>query len=551
MRRWISALIPLFMACSGQPKDAAEWARRAQSRSHVEDQLRDLEQVSAATGGVSAAAPHLVELLKGPPAVRKKAAALLAESVEPSLAPKLVAALDPGLALPNDSIDANRIIAKAVLSLRPRVGMPMLETMALFPDPQIQREAIDAIAEVGGEPAVAALSKVAMSQQTELMNVGRAVRALGRLGSPAAVPVITRFLLVGRDGFRFTQDALEAAFHLGSPMVEPLLQQLRQPDPTLLQELQKSAEDESVVFARAASALAVLQDTRAIPALEDKLGYRNANLEAQQDVRAAVAMALGRLRSAGAAKAIARLAAEEREPMVQRWYCEAVALTGNREALAVLAPAFSAPGWELRQQALVALSRLGDERDEKTLRAAETTDAQLLERSCDQPSREPDEPGCAEERTRHREAFAQMRARLAVKKRCRGELPCWTERLGDEDAAVRDRAALEVAGLMLGSRPPPETVSRVIEALVKAVERPVGSEADGTARWPALLALHWILGQRRDIPVDAPSLAARLEAVADQDSGNGHAMRALDDTVRVAVRLRRLARPEGASSASP
>src|SRR5512138_3785084 len=98
MRHAAAVLCLAVLAACGNPKDAEGWAKRAASRSRLDEKLAALAEVRKAPGDRKAAVPYLVEILKDDGAHAKakgEAAVDLAEIGDPSAVPALLAALRP------------------------------------------------------------------------------------------------------------------------------------------------------------------------------------------------------------------------------------------------------------------------------------------------------------------------------------------------------------------------------------------------------------------------------------------------------------------------
>jgi HEAT repeat protein len=227
-------------------------------------------------------------------------------------------------------------------------------------------------------------------------------------------------------------------------------------------------------------------------------------------VRVLAAESLGRMRAREAAKALAEAAARERDPNVRDRYCDALARIGDPSVIAVLKGAAGAGDWDVREGPLVAISRLGGAAELPFVEAARGKDCA---------------PGCAPARER---AYGGMAARLEAAKAC-GDAACWTAKLGDASAAVRDRAALELgrAGTAASAA-----------ALGDAIVRPVADPGDLAARYHAVLALGWIAG-REKVGAAGAEIAKKLDAMIAADRGRTLTAGVNDDALRLATRLRR------------
>ncbi len=505
MRHAIVALGIACAACQGTPKDAAGWARAATRRNRVQEKVEAVEQARKAPGDKKAAVPDLVLLLKDAPKVRAAAAVALGEFQDPSAVAPLVAAVDLGGGgdRPAETNDANRQIATALGALRAREAVPVLAKLTRSRDGFTQVAAVDALGDIGDPGGVEALVAVASDEETEPFTVKKALLALGKIGDPRAGPVILQMLFRERRGASFFPEAAFAAYEIGPPMAEPLLAVLRGEDAKLQAWARANGVLEGALYAKAAQVLGDLGDARAVPALVRRLSYADRVAEAQILVRVYAAESLGRLRAREAVKPIGDMLLREKDPDLRDRYCDALVRIGDRAALPVLAKAARGGSWEARSGALAALSQLGGEAEARVVVEARRSDAA------------------------HAAELDLMQARLAAARECRTDLACWTRKLADRKAAVRDRAALEVG--WLGG--PPQAA-----ALASAAVLPVETDADLAARWHALLALDWVTA--RGAP-GALVIADQLDALVDRERGRSFTAKVNEDAKRLSVRLRR------------
>jgi HEAT repeat protein len=508
MRHALVALVIACAACQGTPKDPAGWARAAVRRNRVQEKVEAVEQARKAPGDKKAAVPDLILLLKDAPKVRAAAAVALGEFQDPSAVAPLVAAVDlaGGGDRPAETNDANRQIATALGALHAREAVPVLAKLTRSRDGFTQVAAVDALGDVGDPAGVDALLGVASDPETEPFTVKKTLLALGKIGDPRAGPAILQMLFRERRGASFFPEAAFAAYEIGPPMAGPLLAVLRGEDAELLAWARANGVVEGALYAKAAQVLGDLGDARAVAALLQRLSYVDRMAEAQVLVRVYAAESLGRLRAREAVKPIGEMLLREKDPDLRDRYCDALVRVGDPAALPVLARAAQGGSWEARSGALAALSQLGGDAEARTVEAARRSDAA------------------------HAAELGLMAARLAAARECREDLACWTRKLSDPQAAVRDRAALEV-GRRGGSAQ--------AAALTSAAGLPVETDADLAARWHALLALDWVT--TRGAP-GALVLAGQLDDLADRERNRNFTAKVNEDAKRLAVRLRRQSR---------
>jgi HEAT repeat protein len=515
----ILAAACLALAACGNPKDAEGWAKRAASRSRLDEKLAALSEVRRAPGDRKAAVPYLVEILKdgdAHPKAKAEAAVALGEIGDPTAVKPLVDAAKPD-ARDRDTMDANRHFADALGALRAKEAVPVLEKLLeQSPDGFTQVAAIDALGRIGDPAAVDALVKVATGEKVEPFTARKALLALGRIGDRKATPAVLQMLFEERPGVSFFPEASFAAVQIGRPMEAPLLDVLEGRDARLGEWAKQHGVLPGALYAKSAQLLGDVGGAEAVPALVKKLGYQDPDARVAMFVRVFAAESLGRMRAREAVRPLADLVVKERDPDVRDRYCDALARIGDGAALPPLRTAAQAAGdWRLRQGPLTALSRIGGEEERSVIASAKGKECGA---SCP--------PQLAA-------ALDGMVARLDAAKACSGAVGCWAGKLGDPSAAVRDRAALEV-GRAGGAAQ--------ATALGEAIARPVNGDPDLTARYHAVLALGWIAGRERLGAAGAP-IAQKIDDVIAADRGRTLTVGVNEDALRLATKLRRSAGP--------
>lgn len=509
MRHAIAAACCLLVvvAC-GNPSDPEGWAKRAESRSRMDEKLQALAEVRKAPGDRKAAVKPLVEILKQAPKARAQAALALGEIGDPAAVKPLVDAIDFA-SQDRDVLDANRFIADALGALRARDAVPALTKLVTSPDGYVQVSAVDALGRIGDPAAIDTLVGVATGAP-EPFTAKKALLALGRIGDAKAAPAVMKMLFEERPGVSFFPEASFAASQIGRPMAQQLLAVLEGKDAALSAWAKERGVVQGALYAKSAQLLGDVAGAEAVPALLAKLAYTDSDPGVQLYVRVLAAESLGRMRAREAAKALADGAARERDPNVRDRYCDALARIGDPAVLPALKGAAAAGDWDVREGPLVAISRLGGAAELPFVTAAKDKDCP---KACDATKAA---------------AYAGMTARLEAARSC-GDVSCWAGKLGDGSAAVRDRAALEVGRAGTAAH-----AAALGDAVVRAVDGP----ADVAARYHAVLALGWIAGREKVGPAGA-EIAKKIEAMIAADRGRTLTAGVNEDALRVATRLRR------------
>jgi HEAT repeat protein len=509
----------LALAACGNPKDAEGWAKRAASRSRLDEKLAALSEVRKAPGDRKAAVPHLVEILKDAdahPKAKGEAAVALGEIGDPAAVKPLMDAVQVS-ARERDAMDANRHYADALGTLRAREAVPVLtDLLNGSTDGYTQVAAVDALGRIGDPAAVDTLVKVATGDKVEPFTARKALLALGRIGDKKASPAILKMLFEERPGVSFFPEAAFAAVQIGRPMAAPLLDVLEGRDAALGAWAREHGVVQGALYAKSAQLLGDVGGSEAVPALVKKLGYQDSDPRIATFVHVFAAESLGRMRARDAVRPLAELVPRERDPDVRDRYCDALARIGDPAAIPPLRTAAAQGGdWALRQGPLAALSRIGGEPERAVVASAKAKDCG---------------PSCP---AAIASAFARMTARLDAARACSAEVACWAGKLADPNPAVRDRAALEV-GRGGGAAQ--------AAALGDAVVRPVTGDPDLAARYHAVLALGWI-SSREKLGAAAEPIAQKIEAMIAQDRGRTLTAGVDEDALRLATKLRRTAQP--------
>jgi HEAT repeat protein len=514
MRHAAIALACFALLACAPPSDPAGLAKQAYKRNRLDEKLHALEQVRKAPGDRKAATPFLVKILeeKQHPRARAAAALALGESGDPTAIEPLMKAIDGG-AKDRDGIEMNRRIAEALGALKAKEAVQKLGQLTTFPDGFVQVAAVDALGAIGDPAAVETLTVVAMDPQGEPFTSKKATLALGRIGDPKSMPLILKMMFVSRGGVSFFPEAAFAASQIGPSMIPPLLKVLEGKDEELSAWAREQKYPAGALYAKAASVLGDVGDASVVPALVQKLSYKDADEGLQLFVRVYVAEALGRLRAREAVKPLAEALGRERIPDARDRLCDALARIGDPAALPALKAA-AAGDWDSKVAPLTAISRLGGEGERAMIAAAATA----CGAACPAPQKK---------------ALTGMLARLDAAKACDAQAPCWAGKLSDASAEVRDRAALEV-GRTGGAAE--------AAALGDAIVRKVDSDEEREARYHAVLALGWIAKKDPKAVTSGAAIAEKINAMILQDKGRKLVEGVNEDAMRLALRLERAAR---------
>jgi HEAT repeat protein len=343
---------------------------------------------------------------------------------------------------------------------------------------------------------------------TPIAAAKKAVEELGEAREARAVPSLVKLLYEDHQGRTLAPEASFALFQIGKLSADALLKVVQNQDSQLGTWATAHHVPDSWLLAEAAPVLGDFVDPRAEAPLLVLLRYESADKNVELVVRRRAAGALGRLHSRAAVDRLAELVAVE-NLQARHEFVHALIQIGGRRALPALARAATDGAWEVRQVGLDGLTMLGDEREQPAFQ-------QILQREADSITIEcrahPNYAGCNDPTALTGTMLSRARGfgkRLEAAARCKQDLGCWTERLKDADAGVRERAVLELARQGTG---------RQVEPLFGAVDDP-----DAAVQFAAVQSLEWLLAN--DAPTRAlgrrhvPSLEARLVGSEDTVAG--------------------------------
>lgn len=361
-------------------------------------------------------------------------------------------------------------------------ALDLAEALRQAPDEITRRAFRDALIELG-EPAVSAVTDLLGDPAEGVRRA--AASALGRIGSPAALPALMRTLNPRYEGApRVRQQAAQALGEIRSPEAVPALLEALASDP------------HGTVRLVAVGALGRIGDPRAAPALLDALkgedfllraeaalalgrlqGRERESLQALLDrlageenglVRSALALGLGETRRPEAVPALVDLLQGPEPESVRRSAAWGLAQIATPEAEKALEWALASPQGEVRQAAAFALGAAGNPAAAPILRRTALDD--------------PD----PEDRARAAQLLGSLGSAAAVE-------PLTQLLRDDRYPSVRRVAAQALASL--GQR---AAVPALLEALI--------DDPDLTVRAAAAEALG-VLGDPRAIPVLTEALA--------------------------------------------
>jgi HEAT repeat protein len=545
----IAALGLGVAGCKSDPDAPETWISKLDEKSvKVQvDAIDNLERI-----GDKVAVPALIAQLKKGGAVKLAAVRALGKFQDPSIAPALIEAIDLSVGSGTDEAtkqgnEANKLIAMLLGDLREKAGVqPLLDLATKSKDPFVRVEAINTLGLIGDVKAVAPLSAIATDDLTDNFVTKKAIQALGNIGDPAAVPAIVKMMFRERKGVSFFPEASYAVFQIGPAASDPLLTVLEGKDA----DLKKFCDEHDIfieaTYAKAAQVLGDLNEKRAIPTLIKYIDYQHEDLLRQLLVRMQAADALGRMRAKEAAPVIAKQLGEE-EANVRATYARALVNIGDTRIVPqLIACALKGDSMDKKIQAreacYLALSRVGEEKALAQWLAWEKAEPKASFNRCfkemdySYPGDKAKEEAAKKKATEHCDALSQtvkkmlddQKSRLVAYGECKQDVGCWTKKLDDPDAKVRERAAYELGRIGDVSAMP---------ALVKAM-----ANADLDARYAAILAADWLITGSKEGLAAAKALVPTMEEQLKNEAGKLHFVKVNEDLKRLVVKIQRLDR---------
>lgn len=497
----------------------------SKARKHCEEAVRTVGKAKA-----KAALPGLLEMVKAPetniPDDRHRSAAVGAISLigDASAGDALIAAIDLTTGNSSDTKDkaanrSNEAIATALGSLKVKKAVPkLLELIEASKSDYVVLKAVRALGEIGDEAAVDALVEIALHHNNKFMRKN-AVEALGNIGSAKAVEALVQMMFIEYQGVSFYREASYALFQVGPACADTLLNTMAMKNEAVNQYFSKHGGiKESAIKAKCGYVLGDLRDERAVEpllkAFEDAvtnkdpvvLVYASAPL-------AAVGASTGDKRVGPAlAKQAFSLDASLRDPLMR-----ALVQVHYTPAAKEMVEAMSMDHF------VSACVKAGNSKE-----ACEASDNKASIQGAQQAAADHAtnlaggdllpliQKIIADEKDPKMKAYFTERAkRVEAAKECGSDTACWTKKLSDGNAFVRERAAWEMSWL----KDPP------LDALAKLLK-----DKNDKVRSAAIMA-YWIRGDKRAIP--------QIEATLAEEAGSADYIRVNEDLKRLLVHLSR------------
>lgn len=542
------ACASIFFACAKADPDKAETWFKALSSSQLNVQKNALNELRRI--GDRAAVPAILPLLQEDGEIRAEAAKVLGRLGDAAAVPALIEAIDLKVGTGSDKAsrdanNANKEIAEALGALGDKSAVePLMKLTNESRDAFVKVASINSLGILGDSRAVEGLSNIATSNSEEPFVSKKAVQALGVIADPAAVPAITKMLFYERKGVSFYKEASLSAYQVGPPAAGPLLTVLEGKDEELNTWAEKNDIYLEALYIKAAQVLSDLDEQKAIPELIKKATYvrpgtsPNAIDPMVLLTRRNAALALGRLNAPEAVPALVR-GLDEDEGNIRNDFAQALVQIGDERALAPLAAcALKGPLMDkaahARKGCYDALSLLGNAKTKEQWDSWMKAEPELSSKACmrgltyDSKSKANAQAHCDALAASVVKFLEAGKPRLDAAVECGKEIECWTGKLKDEEASVRQRAALELGRL---------EATQAIEPLMAAL-----SDSNDVVRLAAILTVDRLASASKEALAAARKGLPALEKQIDEEKDKVHTARVNEDLVRLAMKIHRLER---------
>lgn len=530
MKRTIGAVcLALALAftpgCKGDPATPEYWGKSLDKSPKAKDRVRVIDDLRS-SGKLSAAfLPMLHQRLENEKSYEVKAsiAKILSEMKDPSSIEPLINALDLGNTEPAAN-QANKEITAALGAIGDPKAEPQLLKLLNAKDAYTKIEAINALGTMKSKAAVKKLIDIAEDDNGEPFIAKKAVQALGDIGDPAAVPLLTKMMFKERRGVSFYVESSFALYQIGDKSKDAMLPILEGKDKELLAWANQAGLIEAALYAKAAQVSGDLHDARAEKVLMQKLQFDNPMLDVKLFVRMRAADALGRIRSKDAVKTLSAMLTEE-EATARGEYIRALVKIGSVDAAPALAKSAQTGSWDARESAMVGLAMVGDEKALEDFKKFDAAEEGLTTAECKE---QPEYKGCNEPASlvkTHKVRIAELQLRIDAAKECKQDSACWTKKLDDKDAGVRERAALELGR---------SGKADAMEPLMKHLR-----ESNLDTRLAIIQGVDW-LADDKAVAAKAKSLVADLDKQIAEEKGKTEFVKVNEDLRRLAVKLKRI-----------
>ncbi len=428
------ALVTGVFACSpsAEPGTVEFWLEQLDDTQKRQEALRELGKL-----GDERALPAVLTLFNEPGEWQPKAAFALGQLGDVSATQDLIANVDFQVGTGRDKGSKlkqriNQNVARALGMLKATDGVDPMINLMKNQEPNTKEQAMIALGKIGDERGVEPLMAIATGTAHPYLRK-IAIQSLGDLGNAKAIPALIEMLFVEVPGISFVNEAGYSLAQIGKPAADALV--------TTLERKNKKVEairlgdgskiQEGAIEAKAARILGDLKISSAEKSILAALGKYYGQFTGKGQMHATIpgavmelTEALGKVGGDASVPMIQKIALTE-DARVRGKATEALTNLGARKAIPTLVDSAKKGTKEARRHAVVAISRLGLAKD---IASYDTLAA----------------GGGEVDGATMKKLIDAHRGRLVAAKECDTKADCWTAKLSDADALVRERAALEL-----------------------------------------------------------------------------------------------------------
>lgn len=519
------ALSLWFAGCKSDPSTPEHWDKRLADAKGTKGKVKAVEDLRSSKHMGPAMLPMLRKHLESEkaPEVKGAIARVLGEQKDKDAVDALIASVDLAGSDRADR-EMNIELGRALgLIGDPRGTAPLLKFLN-SKDIPTAIEGVECLGALKAKEAVAPLIELVASEATQNFLTKKAIIALGDIGDPKAVPVLVKMMFKERTGVSFYVEASFALYQLGTPAADALLPVLDDKDKELLDWATKSGIKPVALPLKAAQVLGDLHEMRAEKTLLSMLAYKSEFDDIRLLVRMRAADALGRMRSKEGGKVLTTML-DEGEANVRSQYIKALIRIGTHEAVPKLIDSAGKGSWDAREEAMIGVARLGDDKDVAAFEKFAAGEQKLFEAECkEDPDFAPckDLPGSVK---KHLDRIAELKKGVDGAKECKTDPACWAKKLDDKETGVRERAAYEV-----GRGGKAELVGELLKRL---------GEKNLDARVAFIQGADWLVHDSKDALKLAQQSVGEIEKQIGEERGKNEFVIVNEDLRRLLVKIQR------------
>jgi HEAT repeat protein len=409
---------------------------------------------------------------------------------------------------------ANERIAKALGEVADpgnKAAITALTQLAGSNHLETQLAAVVSLGNLKAEDAVEDLVDIADGHQNNFM-VKNAIKALGKIGSADAIPVLIKNLFFERKGVSFYAESSYSLFQIGDAAIPALVTTWKGEN----EELRSLHLKGDVMKAKAFVVLTDLDAKEVIP-----LALESVDLEVRGPFSAKARLqaheAIGKLRVNKGAKLLDKFVADI-DPGKSEGAVQALVRLGDRGAIAKMLPLATHEGF---------IKKLPDcaKAEGKGKKACDNSELQVRKMRLDAISQlttgaelgEWEKWLAAEKNEKLKKILTERKSMLEAAKECGAKSDCWIKKLESDDPRVREKAAWELAWAQ-----PKEALDPLLKAL---------GDSDNYARFAVIQAVWWMNPREGGVK--------RIDEIIKSEKGKTKFIRINEDLKRLRVKLAR------------